>query len=72
MNQKLIERIDVLTKRVNEVTESMESVCTISLCLMESQCMQIRAEEQDDEDKQKIALMGQKENPQSTRANTNA
>jgi len=51
MNQKLIERIDVLTKRVNEVTESMESVCTISLCLMESQCMQIRAEEQDDEDK---------------------
>ena len=35
---------------------------TIILCLMECQCMQIRAEEQDDDDKQEIALMGQKPN----------
>ena len=53
--------MDILTKKVNEVMESIESMCTISLCLMESQCMQIRAEEQEDEDKQKIALMGQKD-----------
>ena len=61
LNQKLIDRIDVLTKKVNDVNESIESICTISLCLLESQCMQIRAEEQDDEDKVKIALMGQKD-----------
>lgn len=61
LNQKLIDRIDVLTKKVNDVNESIESICTISLCLLESQCMQIRAEEQDDEDKVKIALMGQRE-----------
>ena len=39
MNQMLMDRIDTLTKKVNEVMESVESMCTISLCLMESQCM---------------------------------
>ena len=58
LNQKLIDRIEVLTKKVDDVNESIESVCTISLCLIESQCMQIRAEEQDEEDKANIALMG--------------
>lgn len=48
MNQRLIDRIDILTKKINESNESIESICTISLCLMESQCMQIRADEQDD------------------------
>ena len=46
-----MDRMDILTKKVNEVMESIESMCTISLCLMESQCMQIRSEEQEDEDK---------------------
>lgn len=36
MNQKLIDRIDILTKKVDDVNESIESICTISLCLMES------------------------------------
>ena len=58
MNMKLINKIEVLTKKVDDMNESIESICTIILCLMESQCMQIRAEEQDDIDKQKISLMG--------------
>ena len=61
MNQKLIDRIEVLTKKVDDVNESIESICTITLCLLESQCMQLRSEEQDDQDKVNIALMGQKE-----------
>jgi len=36
MNQQLMDRMDILTKKVNEVMESIESMCTISLCLMES------------------------------------
>jgi hypothetical protein len=51
MNMKLINGIDVLSGQVNEVNESIESICTISLCLLESQCMQVRADEQDEEDK---------------------
>ena len=43
MNMKLINKIEVLTKKVDELNESIESMCTIILCLMESQCMQIRA-----------------------------
>ena len=58
MNSKLREGVDQLSKQVQEVSESMDSVATISLCLMESQCMQIRAEEQDNEDKQNIYLAG--------------
>ncbi len=45
MNIKLINRIEVLSKKVDDVNESIESVCHIILCLMESQCMQIRSEE---------------------------
>ena len=45
MNMKLVNKIEVLTKKVDDVNESIESICTIILCLMESQCMQIRAEE---------------------------
>ena len=58
MNMKLINKIEALQKKVDELNESIESICTIILCLMESQCMQIRAEEQDDIDKLKISLMG--------------
>jgi predicted nuclease with TOPRIM domain len=43
MNMKLVNKIEVLTKKVDELNESIESICTIILCLMESQCMQIRA-----------------------------
>jgi predicted nuclease with TOPRIM domain len=58
MNAKLVAGVEHLSKQVQEVNESIESICTITLCLVESQCMQIRAEEQDDLDKQNIALMG--------------
>lgn len=58
MNAKLVAGVEHLSKQVQEVNESIESICTITLCLVESQCMQIRAEEQDDIDKQNIALMG--------------
>jgi hypothetical protein len=51
LNIKLIERIDVLSKKVNQTMESIDSICTITLCLIESQCMQIRAEETDEQDK---------------------
>lgn len=44
----------------------MHNVCTIVLCLIESACMQIRAEEQDDDDKMDIALMGRKDKPDAT------
>lgn len=43
MNMKLVNKIEVLSKKVDELNESIESICTIILCLMESQCMQIRA-----------------------------
>ena len=58
MNQKLINGLDKLSKQVNDVNESIESICTVTLCLMESQCMQVRAEEQEDLDKLNISLMG--------------
>jgi len=35
----MIDRIDLLTKKINDVNESIESLATIILCLMESQCM---------------------------------
>ena len=57
-NIKMVKGLETLTQNVKDVNESIESICTITLCLMESQCMQIRAEEQDDEDKKKISLMG--------------
>jgi molecular chaperone GrpE (heat shock protein) len=60
MNSKLVAGIEHLSKQVLEVNESIESICTITLCLVESQCMQIRAEEQDDSDKMSISLMGSK------------
>ena len=58
MNSKLAEGIDALSRQVLGINKSIESLCTISLCLIESQCMQIRSEEQDDQDKAKISLMG--------------
>lgn len=58
MNNKLVEGIDDLAKKVKDVNESIESICTVTLCLIENQCMQIRADEQDDIDKKNIALMG--------------
>lgn len=60
MNAKLVAGVEHLSKQVAEVNESIESVCTICLCLIESQCMQIRSEEQDDSDKKQIALTGMK------------
>ena len=60
MNERLVTKIEMLSGKVGDFQEGIESLCTVTLCLMESQCMQIRAEEQDEEDKAKIALMGQK------------
>lgn len=60
MNFKLINGIDTLSSQVAAVNESIESICTVTLCLIESQCMQIRAEEQEDSDKADISLMGGK------------
>ena len=60
MNERLVGKIEMLSNKVGDFQEGIESLCTVTLCLMESQCMQIRAEEQDEEDKAKIALMGQK------------
>ena len=50
-NQKLLNRVNQTEKSIENILESMHSVCTIVLCLLETSCMQIRAEEQDDEDK---------------------
>ena len=58
MNAKLVAGVEHLSKQVHDVNESIESVCTICLCLIEGQCMQIRSEEQDDVDKHNIALTG--------------
>ena len=37
--------------KINGQYESIQSLSTIVLCLIEAQCMQIRADEQDDDDK---------------------
>ena len=58
-NMKQLNRIDQLQKKVEEFQRSIESLCSISLCLVEAQSMQIRAEEQDEADKLSIALNGQ-------------
>lgn len=58
LNAKLVAGIDHLSNQVQDANESLESVCTITLCLLESQCMQIRTEEQDEADKRTISLMG--------------
>ena len=38
--------------------ENLQNVCKVVLCLLEVNCMQIRTEEQEDQDKKGIALMG--------------
>ena len=54
-------KADQNKKNIDALFESMHSVCTISLCLIEQNCMSIRAEDEEDEDKKSIALMGRKE-----------
>jgi hypothetical protein len=36
MNVKQISKMDSLNKKVEDLNESIESICTIILCLMES------------------------------------
>lgn len=57
-NTKQLNRIDVLQRKVEEFNESIESICAIQLCLVEGVSMQIRAEEQDEDDKKGIYLNG--------------
>lgn len=61
MNIRQLNRIDFLQKKVEEFNESIESLCTLVLCLTESQSMQLRSEEQDDYDKMDIAMIGKRE-----------
>ena len=65
-NEKIGKRIQANDKQVEDMLQSIYSLATISLCLIECSCMQIRAEEQDDEDKKGISLMGQKEAPEGS------
>jgi hypothetical protein len=44
-NMKQLNRIDGLQKTVGDFGNGIESISTILLCLVESQSMQIRAEE---------------------------
>ena len=57
-NYKLLKRIDQAEKKIQDMLDSVHSICTISLCLLECACMQVRVEEQDDEDRDGISLMG--------------
>ena len=63
MNEKILVRINQNDIKVDEMLQSIYSLATISLCLIECTCMQIRAEEQANEDKEKISLMGMKQEP---------
>ena len=67
-NHKLLNRVIGSEKSITSLFDSMHSVCTVLLCLVEQACMQIRTEEQDDEDKESIALMGRKDAPEPTDA----
>ena len=51
MNERLVQKIEGMSKKVDDFQQGVESMCTVMLCLMESECMSIRAEEQDDLDK---------------------
>jgi len=46
--------------RSKEGLSNLKSICQILVSLIEVNCMQIRTEEQEDEDKKGIALMGLK------------
>ena len=65
-NHKLLNRVVISEKSITELFDSMHNICTVLLCLVEEACMQIRAEEQEDEDKESIALMGRKDAPEPT------
>lgn len=60
-SDKQFSRIDNFEKIIEDFKEGMESLCTIILCLTESQSMQIRSEEQDDIDKKNICLLGKRD-----------
>ena len=59
-NDDLLKLIGKAQKVSSDSVTSIENIAQIITCLLEANCMQIRAEEQDDEDKKGIALMGQK------------
>ena len=39
MNERLVSKIEMLSNKVSDFQEGIESLCTVTLCLMESQCM---------------------------------
>ena len=59
-NIKLLNRLDKTEATLSNFNTDLENICTILLCIMEATCMQIRAEEQEDNDKKGISLMGSK------------
>ena len=61
INEKMIDKVKMLAKVVGSFSGSIDSISTMLLCLMESQCLQIRAEECDEKDKQNIRLIGTKD-----------
>ena len=62
---KIVERFNQIKAEFNNLVQTVDfTLCPIVTCLFENQCIQMKAEEQDDLDKLKIALFGQKDNLQ--------
>ena len=55
-------RVDEAERVIDGMSNSIQNMCTVTLCLIEAACMQIRVEEQEDEDKKQISLMAE-DNP---------
>ena len=56
---KILESFDIIKKEFAQIVSTVEfTICPLVNCLLETQCIQLRSEEQDDFDRQKIALYG--------------
>ena len=54
-----VNRVGEAERTIDGMSSSIQNMCTVTLCLMEAVCMQVRAEEQEDEDKKQISLLGE-------------
>ena len=57
--QVVLDKFDLIKKDFDVISQTVDyTLCPLVNCLLENQCIQMRAEEQDDLDRQKIALYG--------------
>ena len=59
LKKQLNDRMDIIVREQTDINEVVEqTLCPLVTCLFENQNIQMRAEEQDEIDRNKIALYG--------------